>query len=56
VLGTGLVPGISSVMVRALADALGGAERIDTALLLGARDASGPASLDYLLQELAMTS
>lgn len=55
VLGTGLVPGVSSVMVRALADALGGAERIDTALLLGAGDASGPASLDYLLRELAMT-
>jgi saccharopine dehydrogenase-like NADP-dependent oxidoreductase len=55
VLGAGLVPGISSVMVRMLADALGGADRIDTALLLRADDASGPASLDYLLQELAMT-
>jgi hypothetical protein len=32
VLGTGIVPGISSVMVRALADTLGGADEIETAL------------------------
>jgi saccharopine dehydrogenase-like NADP-dependent oxidoreductase len=49
VLGTGIVPGISSVMVRALAD------EIETALLLGAADVSGPASFDYFLQELAMS-
>lgn len=55
VLGTGLVPGISNVIVRALADALGGADEIETALLLGAADVSGPASLDYFLQELAMS-
>ena len=54
VLGTGIVPGISSVMVRALADTLGGADAIETALLLGAADVSGPASFDYFLQELAM--
>jgi saccharopine dehydrogenase-like NADP-dependent oxidoreductase len=34
VLGTGIVPGISNVMVRALANALGGADEIETALLL----------------------
>ncbi len=54
-LGAGLVPGISNVAVRALTDALGGADRIETALLLNARDGAGPASFDYLLQELAMT-
>ena len=55
VLGTGIVPGISSVMARALSDALGGADEIETALLLGAADVSGPASFDYFLQELAMS-
>jgi hypothetical protein len=55
VLGTGIVPGISNVMVRALADALGGADEIETSLLLDARDVSGPASLEYFLQELAMS-
>jgi saccharopine dehydrogenase (NAD+, L-lysine forming) len=55
VLGTGIVPGISNVMVRALADVLGGADEIKTALLLGASDVSGPASFDYFLQELSMS-
>ena len=36
VLGTGIVPGISNVMVCALADALGGADEIETALVLQA--------------------
>jgi saccharopine dehydrogenase-like NADP-dependent oxidoreductase len=55
VLGAGIVPGISNVMVRALANALGGADEIETALLLGAGDEKGPASLDYFLQELSMS-
>lgn len=55
VLGTGIVPGISNVIVRALADALGGADEIETALLLNATDVSGPASFDYFLRELAMS-
>jgi saccharopine dehydrogenase-like NADP-dependent oxidoreductase len=55
VLGTGIVPGISNVMVRALADALGGADEIETALVLAASDVSGPASFDYFLQELTMS-
>ena len=54
-LGTGIVPGISNVMVRALADALGGVDEIETALLLAADDIKGPASLDYFLQELSMS-
>jgi len=54
-LGAGLVPGISNVMVRALADTLGGADTIETSLLLSADDVAGPASFDYFLNELAMT-
>jgi len=54
VLGTGIVPGISNVIVRAVADSLGGADVIETSLLLSASDASGPASFDYFLQELTM--
>lgn len=55
VLGTGIVPGISNVMVRALTDVLGGADEIDTALLLNAGDISGAASFGNFLQELSMT-
>jgi saccharopine dehydrogenase-like NADP-dependent oxidoreductase len=54
VLGTGIVPGISNVIVRSLADSLGGAEVIETSLLLTASDTSGPASLDYFAKELTM--
>src|SRR5262249_44124856 len=55
VLGTGIVPGISNVMVRALADVLGGVDEIETALLLAASDGGGPGSFDYFLQELSMS-
>jgi saccharopine dehydrogenase-like NADP-dependent oxidoreductase len=54
VLGTGIVPGISNVIVRSLADSLGGADVIETSLLLTASDTSGPASLDYFAKELTM--
>jgi saccharopine dehydrogenase (NAD+, L-lysine-forming) len=54
VLGTGIIPGISNVIVRVLADTLGGVDEIETSLLLNAGDISGPASFDYFLQELAM--
>jgi saccharopine dehydrogenase-like NADP-dependent oxidoreductase len=54
VLGTGIVPGISNVLVRMLADTLGGVDEIETSLLLNAADVSGPASFDYFLQELAI--
>ena len=54
VLGTGIVPGISNVIVRALANKLAGAEKIVTSLLLSAGDTSGPASLDYFAKELSM--
>ncbi|MGY2902192.1 hypothetical protein [Bradyrhizobium sp. URHC0002] len=48
------MPGISNVIVRALADTLGGVDEIETSLLLNAGDVSGPASFDYFLQELEM--
>ena len=54
VLGTGIVPGISNVIVRAVADTLGGADVIETSLLLSASDATGPASFDYFVKELTM--
>jgi saccharopine dehydrogenase-like NADP-dependent oxidoreductase len=54
VLGTGIVPGISNVIVRALAHTVGGADAIETSLLLSASDASGPASFDYFVKELTM--
>ena len=54
VLGTGIVPGISNVMVRAIADTLGGADVIETSLLLSASDAAGPAAFDYFAKELTM--
>ena len=41
-------------MVRALADQLGGADEIETDLLLNATDISGIASFEYFLQELSM--
>ena len=54
VLGTGIVPGISNVIVRASADALGGTDVIQTSLILSASDATGPASFEYFLRELTM--
>ena len=54
VLGAGLVPGISNVMVGSLAATLGGADSIETSLLLSASDVTGPASFDYFVQELTM--
>lgn len=53
-LGAGLVPGISNVIVRALPNELGAADTIETSLLLSAGDATGPASFEYFLQELTM--
>jgi saccharopine dehydrogenase (NAD+, L-lysine forming) len=54
VLGTGIVPGISNVLALALAQTLGGADVIETSLLLSASDVSGPASFDYFVKELTM--
>jgi saccharopine dehydrogenase-like NADP-dependent oxidoreductase len=53
IVGTGIVPGISSVMARAGYDHLGSAKRIETNLLLSAADRYGPASLKMILEELS---
>jgi saccharopine dehydrogenase-like NADP-dependent oxidoreductase len=55
VLGTGIAPGIANMMACALADSLGCADEIETALLLPAGDSGGPALFGYFLQELAMS-
>jgi saccharopine dehydrogenase-like NADP-dependent oxidoreductase len=54
VLGTGIVPGISNVIVRAVADTFGGADVIETSLLLSVNDPTGPASFDYFVKKLTM--
>lgn len=51
VIGTGIVPGISSAMARAAADGIGPLASVQTALLLSVGDAFGPASLEFLLAE-----
>ena len=53
VLGTGLEPGISSVLARIGRDRLGGAEAVNSALLLGLGDAYGADSMSFILEELA---
>jgi saccharopine dehydrogenase (NAD+, L-lysine-forming) len=54
VLGAGLAPGISSVLVRAAADRLGGSlERIESSVLLSVGDEYGSASRAYLLEEIS---
>jgi saccharopine dehydrogenase (NAD+, L-lysine forming) len=54
-LGTGIAPGIANMMACALADSLGCADEIETALLLPAGDSGGPVLFGYFLQELAMS-
>jgi saccharopine dehydrogenase-like NADP-dependent oxidoreductase len=51
-LGAGLMPGISNLMARWLANALGRVERIETAILLGLGDDYGPDSLRYVLDAM----
>lgn len=53
IIGTGLAPGISNMLVRAAADRAGGSERIETSILLSVGDDFGPASTSYLLEEIA---
>jgi saccharopine dehydrogenase-like NADP-dependent oxidoreductase len=52
VLGTGLEPGISSVLARVAADKLGSVDTIETALLLGVGDAYGADSMSFILDEI----
>jgi len=52
-LGAGLSPGISNMMARQLKDAIGAAERIETAILLSLRDEFGPDSLRHVLESVS---
>ena len=55
VAATGLEPGISSVLAKIAADRLGGADAIETALLLGVGDAYGADSMEFLVEEIAQS-
>lgn len=50
VLGAGLSPGISNMMARRLAAAVGRVDRIETAILLSLGDEYGPDSLHHVLE------
>ena len=54
VLGTGLAPGISSVLARLGADRVGAVEKVESNVLLSVGDAYGPASRAYLLEEISL--
>jgi saccharopine dehydrogenase-like NADP-dependent oxidoreductase len=54
VLGTGLAPGISSLLARLGADRLGAVESVESNVLLSVGDSFGPASRTYLLEEIAL--
>lgn len=53
ILGAGLEPGITSVLVRAAADRLGAVETVESALLLSLGDTYGPDSMGFILDEVA---
>ena len=53
VLGTGLAPGISSLLARLGADRVGTVESVKVGVLLSVGDTYGPASRAYLLEEIA---
>jgi saccharopine dehydrogenase-like NADP-dependent oxidoreductase len=54
VLGTGLAPGISSLLARLGADRVGAVEGVEVGVLLSVGDVYGPASRAYLLEEIAL--
>src|SRR5215216_7522203 len=54
VLGAGLAPGISSMLARMGADRVGAVESIKSNVLLSVGDTYGPASREYLLEEMAL--
>jgi saccharopine dehydrogenase (NAD+, L-lysine-forming) len=54
VLGSGLSPGISSLLARLGADRVGAVEKVEVGVLLSVGDAYGPASRAYLLEELSL--
>jgi saccharopine dehydrogenase (NAD+, L-lysine-forming) len=54
VLGTGLAPGISSLLARMGAERVGAIESVESNVLLSAGDAYGPASRKYIMEEIAL--
>ncbi|HYQ82415.1 MAG TPA: saccharopine dehydrogenase NADP-binding domain-containing protein, partial [Rubrobacter sp.] len=54
VLGTGLAPGISSLLARLGADRVGAVESVKSNVLLSVGDTYGPASRAYLMEEIAV--
>jgi saccharopine dehydrogenase (NAD+, L-lysine-forming) len=52
VLGAGLSPGISNMMARQLANAVGRVDHIETAILLSLGDEYGPDSLHHVLEAM----
>src|SRR5215212_2948022 len=54
VLGTGLAPGISSLLARLGADRVGAVESVQSNVLLSAGDTHGPASRKYIMEEIAL--
>lgn len=53
IFGTGIEPGIASVLAKRAADRLGQVDAIETALLLSVGDAYGLDSMNFILEELA---
>jgi saccharopine dehydrogenase (NAD+, L-lysine forming) len=54
VLGSGLAPGISSLLARLGADRVGAVESVEVGVLLSVGDTYGPASRAYLMEEIAL--
>jgi saccharopine dehydrogenase-like NADP-dependent oxidoreductase len=52
ILAAGIEPGISSVLVRAAAERLGGVDAVESALLLSLGDAYGTDSMAFILDEI----
>jgi saccharopine dehydrogenase-like NADP-dependent oxidoreductase len=52
--GTGLAPGISSLLARLGADRVGAVESVEVDVLLSVGDTYGPASRAYLMEEIAL--
>jgi len=54
VLGTGLAPGISSLLARMGAERVGAVESVESNVLLSAGDTYGPASRKYIMEEITL--
>lgn len=55
VLGTGLAPGISSLLARLGADRVGALESVESNVVLSVGDTYGPASRTYLMEEISLS-